>query len=34
MTQWSLRISPYAERLLDGLDRIDWPDPLKEMQRN
>ncbi len=34
MTQWSLRISPYAERLLNGLDKIDWPEPLKEMQRN
>ena len=31
---WSLRISEYSERLLQGLDRIDWPDPLKEMQRN
>ena len=34
MMQWSLRISPYAERLLNGLDKIDWPEPLKEMQRN
>ncbi|MDO1448925.1 class I tRNA ligase family protein [Rhodocytophaga aerolata] len=34
MQQWSMRISAYAERLLQGLDEIDWPDPLKEMQRN
>ncbi|MFI2741338.1 leucine--tRNA ligase [Zhouia sp. PK063] len=34
MTQWSMRISAYAERLLKGLERIDWPEPLKEMQRN
>jgi leucyl-tRNA synthetase len=34
MTQWSMRISAYAERLLSGLNRIDWPEPLKEMQRN
>lgn len=34
MTQWSLRISAYAERLLTGLDRIDWSDSLKEAQRN
>ena len=31
---WCLRISEYSERLLNGLDKIDWPDPLKEMQRN
>ena len=31
---WFLRISEYSERLLNGLDKIDWPDPLKEMQRN
>ena len=31
---WCLRISKYSERLLNGLDKIDWPDPLKEMQRN
>ena len=31
---WCLRISEYSERLLSGLDKIDWPDPLKEMQRN
>lgn len=34
MTQWSMRISAYAERLLQGLEKIDWPEPLKEMQRN
>ncbi|WP_103865062.1 leucine--tRNA ligase [Aquimarina sp. I32.4] len=34
MTQWSMRISAYAERLLQGLDRIDWTDALKESQRN
>ncbi|MFV0566056.1 MAG: leucine--tRNA ligase [Flavobacteriaceae bacterium] len=34
MTQWSMRISAYAERLLEGLDRIDWTDSLKESQRN
>jgi leucyl-tRNA synthetase len=34
MTQWSMRISAYAERLLQGLNTIDWPEPVKEMQRN
>ena len=34
MTQWSIRISPFSERLLQGLNNIDWPEPLKEMQRN
>jgi leucyl-tRNA synthetase len=34
MTQWSMRITAYAQRLLEGLDTIDWPEPLKEMQRN
>ena len=34
MKQWSMRITAYAERLLQGLDTIDWPEPLKEMQRN
>ena len=34
MMQWSMRITAYADRLLQGLDHIDWPDPLKEMQRN
>ncbi|MBN3035396.1 MAG: leucine--tRNA ligase [Bacteroidales bacterium] len=33
MRQWSLRITAYAQRLLDGLDRIEWPESLKEMQR-
>ena len=34
MTQWQLRVSAYAARLLDSLDRLDWSDSLKEMQRN
>jgi len=34
MKQWSLRVSAYAQRLLDGLDNVDWTDSLKEMQRN
>ena len=34
MMQWQLRVSAYAGRLLEGLDRIDWTDSLKEMQRN
>ena len=34
MKQWQLRVSAYAERLLAGLDEIDWTDSLKEMQRN
>ena len=34
MTQWMLRISSYAERLLSSLDTLDWSDSLKEMQRN
>ena len=34
MTQWQLRVSAYAARLLDGLERLDWTDSLKEMQRN
>ncbi|MFT4526703.1 MAG: leucyl-tRNA synthetase, partial [Bacteroidia bacterium] len=34
MQQWSMRISAYAQRLLDGLNEIDWTDSLKEMQRN
>lgn len=34
MTQWQLRVSAYAERLLAGLDKLDWTDSLKEMQRN
>ncbi len=31
---WCLRISKYSDRLLNDLDKIDWPDPVKEMQRN
>ena len=34
MSQWSMRITAYADRLLKGLDTIDWPEPMKEMQRN
>ena len=34
MRQWCLRISAYAQRLLDGLDKLDWTDSLKETQRN
>ncbi len=34
MRQWCLRVSAYAQRLLDGLDTIDWSDSLKETQRN
>lgn len=34
MMQWSMRITAYAERLLQGLETIDWPEPLVEMQRN
>lgn len=34
MMQWSMRISAYAERLLQGLNTVDWPEPVKEMQRN
>ncbi|HWK57947.1 MAG TPA: leucine--tRNA ligase [Parapedobacter sp.] len=34
MMQWSMRITAYAERLLSGLETIDWPEPLVEMQRN
>ncbi len=34
MTQWSMRISAYADRLLQGLETIDWTDALKESQRN
>ena len=34
MTQWSMRISAYAERLLQGLETIDWTESLKEAQRN
>ncbi len=34
MRQWSLRVSAYAQRLLEGLDKLDWTDSLKETQRN
>jgi leucyl-tRNA synthetase len=34
MSQWFLRITSFAERLLDGLNRVDFPESLKEMQRN
>ena len=33
MKQWSLRVSAYAQRLLDGLDQVNWVDSLKDMQR-
>ncbi len=34
MKQWCLRVSAYSQRLLDGLDKVDWTDSLKETQRN
>ena len=34
MRQWSLRVSAYAQRLLDGLENLDWSDSLKDIQRN
>ncbi|WP_405268819.1 leucine--tRNA ligase [Cellulophaga sp. Ld12] len=34
MTQWSMRISAYAQRLLDDLTTVDWPQPLKDSQTN
>ncbi|RPA68934.1 leucine--tRNA ligase [Cyclobacteriaceae bacterium YHN15] len=34
MMQWSMRITAYAERLLQGLERLEWSEPIKEMQRN
>ncbi|MEI6865475.1 leucine--tRNA ligase [Flavicella sp.] len=34
MKQWSMRISAYSQRLLDGLEKIDWPQPLKDSQTN
>ncbi|WP_373492860.1 leucine--tRNA ligase [Aquiflexum sp.] len=34
MMQWSMRITAYAERLLQGLEKVDWSEPIKEMQRN
>ena len=34
MTQWLMRITAYAERLIDDLDLVDWPEPVRLMQRN
>lgn len=34
MKQWSMRITAYADRLLDGLNEVDWPEAIKEQQRN
>ena len=34
MKQWAMRITAYADRLISGLDTVDWPEPLKEQQRN
>ena len=34
MRQWMLKITEYADRLLEDLDDLDWPDSIKEMQRN
>ncbi|MGB2554223.1 MAG: class I tRNA ligase family protein, partial [Flavobacteriaceae bacterium] len=34
MRQWNMRITAYAQRLLEGLDQIDWPQPLKDAQTN
>ena len=34
MRQWSLRVTAYAERLLKGLDEVEWSESLKEIQRN
>ena len=34
LTQWMLRITAYAERLIEDLDDVDWPRPIKDMQRN
>ncbi len=34
MRQWFLRITEYSDRLLDALDKLDWPEAMKEMQRN
>ncbi len=34
LRQWMMRITAYADRLLDDLDRVDWPEPIKLMQRN
>jgi leucyl-tRNA synthetase len=34
MKQWMMRISAYSDRLLQGLETLDWPEPMKDMQRN
>ena len=34
LTQWMLRITAYAERLIEELEEVDWPRPIKDMQRN
>ena len=34
LSQWNMRISAYSDRLIDDLDRLDWPEPVKLMQRN
>src|SRR5262249_22980910 len=34
LRQWLLRITAYAERLLEDLDRVEWPEPIKKMQRD
>ena len=34
MKQWILKITAYADRLIDDLDLVDWPDSIKEMQKN
>ena len=34
MKQWVLKITAYADRLIDDLDLVDWPESVKEMQRN
>src|SRR5690606_39209813 len=34
MRQWVLKITEYAERLLEDLEELDWPESIKEMQRN
>lgn len=34
LSQWTMRITEYADRLVDDLDRLDWPDKVKSMQRN